>query len=206
MTRKYYGVEVKCNEVANIHMYEVNSPLLTPKQRRALTEDFEILDESERTRFRNRIIRILLDFAVLNEHIPDDQRRKIFAKALKGDLRQDLSDDSQSTALMYGLAGIQEFLWSGLRENDWKVEQHEGLLEEAIISSEEEGVMPLKNQSYLEVKVDVDIDIKRTYHHSLEEVRSKFRAGYDLPGADFKRALGPIPRDELIELLDQYAE
>jgi hypothetical protein len=188
-------------------MPQSKSPLLTPNQRDAITGDFDDLDESDRTRLRNRIISILQDFAVLNENLPADEREKIFKKALGWDLTQDnLKDDSQSRDFMYALSSVQEFLWAGLRQNDWKVEQHERLIEEAIIRTEEEGIMPLRNQSHLEVQVDVDIDIERRYHPSAEEAREKYEDGYDLTGSALKRALTPIPRDELIDLMKEYTD
>lgn len=189
-------------------MYQTTSPLLTEKHRRALKEDFDELAKSDRTRLRDRIISILQDFATVNEHLPADERAKLFKKALGWDLTRDIQDEDRQTVFMYGLSGIQEFIWTGLRQNDWTVEQHERLISESIRRGEQDappGIW-LTDDENTEVSVAVDIDIERKHSPSTEKIIERYKQGHRLSESDAKQILKSIPRKEILELLTEYRE
>lgn len=75
-------------------MWHLNSPLLTDKQRTALLGDYENLSKQARQRLRDRIIGVILDLATLNQ-MPNAERKKLFKKAMQGELR--LGPHSYST-------------------------------------------------------------------------------------------------------------
>lgn len=67
-------------------MWDVDSPLLTPKQRAALLGEFDDLSRENRRELRERVIGVLCDLSLL-ARIPSEERTKIFEKATKGELR-----------------------------------------------------------------------------------------------------------------------
>lgn len=163
-----------------------DSALLTPKQRKALTEEFELLDESERSRLRSRIIAVLQDFPTLN-NLPEKEREKLFKKAVGQDLNRLIDDDvmKDRSELRQGLVGLFLFIFQGLRDIGMEYDgpnEISRLLENAIMAAEGWG----------DVSADVEINVER--YTTAEMIREKFEKGEALTDAE----IGFLVRENLL--------
>jgi hypothetical protein len=163
------------------------SNLLTDTQRKALTENFDILDNSQKTRLRTRIIDILKDFTTLGE-MPEEERANLFKKAVSGGLnRKQVGDEvlEAESEFRNGLIALFRFVISGLRGIGMEYEGPNGierLLQNAIMAAEGWG----------ETDVDVDITVERLT--TPEQIRAKFDAGDPLTDAE----IGYLVREDMI--------
>jgi hypothetical protein len=178
---------LKCNQVAVYCMSGSESNLLTDTQRKALTENFDILDNSQKTRLRTRIIDILKDFTTLGE-MPEEERANLFKKAVSGGLnRKQVGDEvlGAESEFRNGLIALFRFVISGLRGIGMEYEGPNGierLLQNAIMAAEGWG----------ETDVDVDITVERLT--TPEQIRAKFDAGDPLTDAE----IGYLVREDMI--------
>lgn len=186
-------------------MPESKSPLLTPTQREALLNDYSDLDESQRSRLRSRVINIFEEFQILN-NLPNEEQRKLFKKALGGDLNQNLKDQRDERDFLYFLDHLHMFLWNGLQMCGVNKKHYENIIETGIEMAESEGA-PLSNidVEFIIAEADVDIEIKRTHHPSIITSRKRFLNDENISSEELGRLVSSVPREELKELVEEHS-
>lgn len=137
---------------------EQPTAILTKRQREYLRGEREPTQErTMRTRIRERARAGIVDFALLANGLPDDDRDAIF----------ELTGEQADADLYNGVAKFIELVYLGAPDGV----DFEGLLEFALYNAE------MSRHRMTGTTIDVDLSVEVVQHHDLDEALEKFEAG-----------------------------